>query len=160
MRAGPRHIAQAAARDAEKFTVQAHVFPRHGSFAISLRAGTACGHFFADPKRLVGGVARELHIGQAHAADKNLIRANGIRGGKSYDSAGGDKIVLVNAVAADTESSNELTVNEDAGAAWEENDATLIARTRGGRVSLKSLRAGIVEVIRKKIEERAGSKKL
>src|ERR1700688_503923 len=50
MRPRSRSHAQHAARDAKAFAMPADVFHRHGSLALLINAGAACGHSFADWK--------------------------------------------------------------------------------------------------------------
>ena len=92
------------------------------------------------------GIARELEVGQADAVDEDLVCANGSGRFEAYGAAGGDKVVLIHAVTADTEAADERPIPEKSDGPRKENHAAFVA-IRCAR--LIALRAGILQILKK-----------
>ena len=89
-------------------------------------------------------------IGQADAAQDDLVGAHGCGRLEANIAAVRNEIVLVHAVAADAEAADELAIEVNSFTARKKYDAALI--WAGG---LRALRAGIRDVVCVKREERA-----
>src|SRR5713101_4269487 len=104
------------------------------------------------------GISREFQVWQANSVDHDLIGADGCGRLKPSGASGGNEIILIHAVAADAEPTHQHTALVEWFRAGEKHNSALInLRPRGAR-HLKSLRTGIVDVLRKQIEERAGGR--
>ena len=100
---------------------------------------------------LLGWVAWEFEVGEPHSTNQDLVRTD-VRGRfKALSSTRRDKVILFHSIATHSESSYELAIAVESLAAREEDDAVLI-RVRG----LRSLGAGMGDVVDIKREERAG----
>src|SRR5580704_5684363 len=105
---------------------------------------------------LVGGIPGKLHVGQTDAADKDLVRADVVRSREAHGSIVRDEVILIDAVAADAQSSHQRGPFEDSSTSREKHNPALkcchILR-------LKTLRTRVRQVVYKQIEKRTWSKK-
>src|SRR5712691_2282185 len=93
------------------------------------------------------GVAWELEVRQSDTADEHLVGAQRRRRSKAGGAAGADQVVLLDAVAADAEPTDHLSVLPQRSAAGEEHDAGLIGVRRLG--ALRARRRDVIEEERK-----------
>ena len=77
-------------------------------------------------EKLEGGVARELQVGKTYTANEDLVGSDGDRRFKAGRAAVGDEIVLIHAVTADSQASDENAVFVKPDAAREEYDSAFV----------------------------------
>ena len=74
-------------------------------------------------------MTRKFDPRQSHAADKDLVGADGFGSFKAYAAGGGNNVILINTVAADAYGSNQHSVfvkrhaaRKDLKAIWQSGD--------------------------------------
>ncbi len=87
-------------------------------------------------------------IGQPHSAKNDLVGADVGRGLESCRTASSNPVVLIDAVAGDSDASDQFSVHEERDAAGKEDDSVLV-----GVGGLMALGAGVGYVELKEIPE-------
>ena len=88
----------------------------------------------------VRGIARKLEVGKPYAPDRNQVGADRGRRFEAFCAGTRHKVILIDAIAANAEATDEYSVAIQAGASRKKHDATLLIVWCA---TLKALRARI-----------------